>query len=738
MRAQVEKPKDTKSQSAAGPVPQGHGDDAGVFQFVDNRPEAIAQRKLQAIANSSQLSKQTTQLQQSIQKEGNNTGIPPQFQVPSRPVIEIGPPTLPILPCGHRDAGVVQRIITVLPPSKPDIEALEVYVFGTSINKRKQTFEQAATAEEYSARLFRLLQGDLDKKDTARALDRINQIIESVNKSETAAPHHPNPVSRSKEHAVKLATERESPYTISKTSESVELADKAKKLIMASAIAEKPLLFMLGVLVLPDGKLIVALSGNRSDLIAPLTELLLKAKFSLFGGTVYDVQAISKKDNKTYRKTAVAAVSSDKTGLFDFDKGRIVRTTVQERDDLGSFPATCAAAVALSVAKSVDPSAFAAGGRMGLTEVLVSTNSKSQVTIYNKETGDGEKFGLGHNDVPSCHVCQMQLESVAQEVIALERKGIVQQLELAIDKQSSQIEDLNKTLKDLYTNLNKEKDVQSKSELLIKYLQELDVSQTMLDKKREAILADIKVLKEAYDPVLKELDLLDRKIEASFKNTAGIAAEQDKLKDLQKQKRQIESTVATLQSTIKTLQADQTTLDDKSKWTHAPYYAEWYAHLKTMQNRKEKTFSSSTKDSIATDLTQDLALQQANLQKEQLGLAGKSSADIQIEINKLQDKRSAEHEAREKFKGRKRELAPTTEEFHRKNIEKDKEIKAIEEKKELLKQSMEQVKQKLKETEQAGIAANFIEKKIEKIKDQITQTAIQLDRNKMSLKVYLL
>ncbi len=57
------------------------------FQFVDNRPEALSQRKLQEIANNSSQAKQTAQLQAMaddhsarkrhlIKKNENNTGLP--------------------------------------------------------------------------------------------------------------------------------------------------------------------------------------------------------------------------------------------------------------------------------------------------------------------------------------------------------------------------------------------------------------------------------------------------------------------------------------------------------------------------------------------------------------------------------------------------------------------------------------------------------------------------------------
>ncbi len=85
MYEQVEKPKESKSgavDNSVGQMKKNQG-----IGFVDNRPEAIAQRKLQEMADISQRPKQTAQLQTMvenrftqqqplIQKKENNTGLP--------------------------------------------------------------------------------------------------------------------------------------------------------------------------------------------------------------------------------------------------------------------------------------------------------------------------------------------------------------------------------------------------------------------------------------------------------------------------------------------------------------------------------------------------------------------------------------------------------------------------------------------------------------------------------------
>jgi len=86
MYAQVEKPKENKSHSVQNAVSPKQSGGKSTFQFVDNRPEVIAQRKLQEMANNSPQAKQASQLQamadnhiahkhRPFQKKDNNTGL---------------------------------------------------------------------------------------------------------------------------------------------------------------------------------------------------------------------------------------------------------------------------------------------------------------------------------------------------------------------------------------------------------------------------------------------------------------------------------------------------------------------------------------------------------------------------------------------------------------------------------------------------------------------------------------
>ena len=86
MNTHADKTQDNKSQSVSNGESQMQSGAESAFQFEDNRPEAVAQRQLQALANNSPQTRQAAQLQamadnlsskqQPIQKKENNTGLP--------------------------------------------------------------------------------------------------------------------------------------------------------------------------------------------------------------------------------------------------------------------------------------------------------------------------------------------------------------------------------------------------------------------------------------------------------------------------------------------------------------------------------------------------------------------------------------------------------------------------------------------------------------------------------------
>lgn len=90
MHYHADKSQVNKSQSVANKISQNQNSGESVFRFVDNRPETIAQRKLQEFANNSPQAKQVAQLQsmadnsssqqEPLQKNKNKTGLPDRLK----------------------------------------------------------------------------------------------------------------------------------------------------------------------------------------------------------------------------------------------------------------------------------------------------------------------------------------------------------------------------------------------------------------------------------------------------------------------------------------------------------------------------------------------------------------------------------------------------------------------------------------------------------------------------------
>ena len=86
MNTHADKTQENKSQSVSNGKSHMQSGGESTFQFVDNRPEAIALRKLQEMANNSPHTKRLAQLQAMadhhaaqqqwpIQKKENKTGL---------------------------------------------------------------------------------------------------------------------------------------------------------------------------------------------------------------------------------------------------------------------------------------------------------------------------------------------------------------------------------------------------------------------------------------------------------------------------------------------------------------------------------------------------------------------------------------------------------------------------------------------------------------------------------------
>lgn len=71
MHSPADKTQENKSQSVANGETQMQDSGAATFQFIDNRPEVVAQRKLQEVANNGTLAKRAAQLQSSANQRSS-------------------------------------------------------------------------------------------------------------------------------------------------------------------------------------------------------------------------------------------------------------------------------------------------------------------------------------------------------------------------------------------------------------------------------------------------------------------------------------------------------------------------------------------------------------------------------------------------------------------------------------------------------------------------------------------
>ena len=90
MNTHADKSQENKSQSVANAVSQKSSSGESTFQFLDNRPEAVAQRKLQEMANNSIQAMQLKAFQEMV----NNSSRAVQFHGNESTRLNLHPKTI--------------------------------------------------------------------------------------------------------------------------------------------------------------------------------------------------------------------------------------------------------------------------------------------------------------------------------------------------------------------------------------------------------------------------------------------------------------------------------------------------------------------------------------------------------------------------------------------------------------------------------------------------------------------
>ncbi|MDQ1252981.1 MAG: hypothetical protein QG646_2123 [Euryarchaeota archaeon] len=142
--ARVEKPKESKSQSVANVDSQKQSSSESTFQFLDNRPEAVAQRKLQEMANNSPRVSQLKTDAPSFEREGDLMGGKATIQEKSV-TNEVRPRPISFITASLGNSELVaQRVIEV---DGKDYNAEDQEAFEKRYDKRHQDGMLAAIKE---------------------------------------------------------------------------------------------------------------------------------------------------------------------------------------------------------------------------------------------------------------------------------------------------------------------------------------------------------------------------------------------------------------------------------------------------------------------------------------------------------------------------------------------------------------------------------------------------------------
>lgn len=482
--------------------------------------------------------------------------------------------------CGHPATGrVVQRMIDKDVPAeaKSDLQKLKEYVYATPINNRGQTFEQAALGNDLGVLVNSIAEG-LKDGNVERVLAAIGMVRDRVNRLESQEPVHPNKVWG--KNKVSEATQHEAPFSISRTPESDGTARKIQQGVLKHK-GWQGTKFMLGVLAAPNGQFIVGVSGGGNGQTDIVKEVAKGWKIPLLGGEVYGTGDIAKQDRSEYEQSAANHVHDhhhemQKAGrdpIFDYaGPNRIERQRTADKTDLGSYVAACAAPVVISIAHQ-HPNLFQGQKILGLTEVWIALKDSSQVMVYNTETGHGDKFNKDDSDVPSCHVCQMQLEPVAKKVVKLEREGILaglqQNLQEGADliaKSKIELEQLGKLKAANQAEADKIpglEDLIHQSQTETSRLQDEIRQKNSLARRKESEISVLKQkVKKAERAIKKEEDNINKQ-DGILKSQKAQGNRRD---FLEKQIKGLSEEVTTLEQEIETLNNTGTFLNGYKAW----------------------------------------------------------------------------------------------------------------------------------------------------------------------------
>jgi len=235
---------------------------------------------------------------------------------------------------------------------------------------------------------------------------------------------------------------------------------------------------------------------------------------------------------------------------------------------------------------------------------------------------------MHHEDVPSCHVCQMQLTKVASEVVELERQGITERVRMEIDKTSYSIEQSTKKL----TALKQEKEQKSPLASQEKGLKEaLDEG----NEKQAALKKDLSTVKGKLEKTTKKLNELNTDV-AKLEDEIKILKQEENGWDNEvKTSRQFKAKVLVLESNIKKLEDKITKLEADYNELHKAgsgfgiLFSTWKSKIAALQIK----YPGVKSDDMESRLLQEIDAKKKNKSNEKAEKSRRFGANTSADFN---------------------------------------------------------------------------------------------------------
>lgn len=348
------------------------------------------------------------------------------------------------------DSAIQHMVETDAPANGATWDAIEKYVERTLINQRKQTFKEQveefiaagagpAAAVNHDWQAFVAVRGQAGQE--LAALGHLRTIRTTINTHQSQTPDHPNKRG--------IGPGRERYQTVPQSAQSQTMAtnlrgdmlaqllprfDGTTRIFTAADGSTRRLpngehwatTFMLGVLVRPDGQIMVAHSG----FMGPTQQAEFVRLVAARGATAvaHNVASYNHAQDAFAEDLEQTGMPPDHSvATDDANKDKVVNWPATEAQPIeaGNPIGVCAASQLVDGVHGLNadfPAILTGNTTMALTEVWVAANPNSRVSV--NDASDTERRYSGNTDVPSCLTCQHQLRIVLRKLTDLRRNVV--------------------------------------------------------------------------------------------------------------------------------------------------------------------------------------------------------------------------------------------------------------------------------------------------------------------------